>query len=196
MMFGSAGDWHRRPVETPSLDKPQPEAWLNRVPPPNRLGRRWNRRALRIDNCPVDHNPAQLDYDLDADGDACDTDDDNDGLQIRLMFNALSTPLGLFQRPSPTMTAMVARTTVKTTTTTTMASATARNPPPPVLVVLSTGRRATPLTETRTAVMMQKKTLMTMETALMTKVRTDVGLQQHRLRRFNLDGPGWRWVSR
>ena len=114
--------------------------------------------------------------------------------QIRPMFNAASQRLSaLFQRPSPTMTVMVVRTTVKTATTTTMASAIARNPPPPVLVVLSTGRRATlPLTETKTAVMMQKRTSMTMETALMTKVRTDVGLPPAPSTTLQL---GWTWMA-
>jgi hypothetical protein len=59
-----------------------------------------DQRALRIDNCPVNHNPAQLDYDLDADGDACDTDDDNDGLpDLTDLQCPLSTPLGFVSTP-------------------------------------------------------------------------------------------------
>ena len=32
-----------------------------------------------IDNCPLNHNPDQMDFDSDKDGDSCDPDDDNDG---------------------------------------------------------------------------------------------------------------------
>lgn len=33
-----------------------------------------------VDNCPVDNNPGQEDFDGDGDGDACDADDDGDGV--------------------------------------------------------------------------------------------------------------------
>ena len=59
-----------------------------------------DQRALRIDNCPADHNPAQSDYDQDADGDACDTDDDNDGLPDSADVQCpLSTPPGFVSTP-------------------------------------------------------------------------------------------------
>lgn len=38
----------------------------------------------RCDNCPYEHNPAQIDTDNNGEGDACSVDIDGDGTSLKL----------------------------------------------------------------------------------------------------------------